>query len=299
MKNDTITVLSFNLKRDFGPALVRSHQWSARRELAVRTIGGSGASVIGVQELLPSMREDMRRLLRDDYTIVGTGRFCGAKPNNDEHSDILVKNADAEVVMVKTFWLSKHPERQSRAYYAMFPRICTVAELRLRKSGKMLRVFNTHLDHICTFARRLGVEVILRYMREFNAERPMPTVLMGDLNCKPKSRPVRLLHEHVQTYPELHLTDVYSKMENEQIYNTFHNFKGKVKAGARPIDYIFVSDGLEIEKTRILTESFDGNYPSDHYPLLAELRFSPDPVAVPVLSRQVPNTLPVRRAAGI
>lgn len=276
-----MNILSFNLKRDFGPPLVRSHQWRVRRELAARLIADSGAMVVGVQELLPSMRDDVRILLRDDYTIVGEGRFCGSRPKSNEHSDILVKNSMAQVVSTQTFWLSRNPEKPSRAYYAMFPRICTMAELKIKGSGKCVRVFNTHFDHICGLARLLGVEVILSYMRRYNQSRPMPSILMGDLNCKPQSRPVKLLREHVLTYPDIHLTDSYAGMPKDKIYNTFHNFSGHIKAGARPIDYIFVSDGLEIEQTRIVTDSFNGCYPSDHYPLLARVRFTPDPVLSP------------------
>ena len=52
--NDLIRVISFNLKRDFGLPLNRSHKWSERRALAAQYIRESGATIIGVQELLPS-----------------------------------------------------------------------------------------------------------------------------------------------------------------------------------------------------------------------------------------------------
>lgn len=266
-----IRIISFNLKRDFGIALNRCHKWSERRALAAQFIQDSGATIIGVQELLPHMREDVRGLLRD-YSILGFGRFSGLKPKDDEHSDIIIKNDDAKVNLIKTFWLSKNPERLSRAYFAMFPRICTVAEVYVKHLNCTIRVFNTHLDHICGIARLLGVRVILDYMARFNEERPMPTVLMGDLNCKPNSRPVQMLRDHMLEYPNLHLTDVYSCFDSSSIINTLHCFSGKVKRGALPIDYIFVSDDFEIIESKIVTEPVNGRYPSDHYPLMATLR---------------------------
>ena len=46
---------------------------------------------------------------------------------DNEHAAILLRNTDLDLVYNETFWLSKHPERSgSRAYFAMFPRICTV-----------------------------------------------------------------------------------------------------------------------------------------------------------------------------
>lgn len=282
MEEGIIKLVSFNLKRDFGIPLKRDHRWRERRELAARLIRESGASVVGVQELSPSMREDVTGLLEDCYSVLGFGRFSGQKrQKEDEHSDIIVKNDDASVQLVKTFWLSKNPEKLSRAYYAMFPRICTVAEIYLNSVGRSIRVFNTHLDHVCGVARVLGVEVILQYMSRFNQERPMPTVLMGDLNCKPHSRPIQILRSHVTGYSAMHLTDAYSALPATEIQNTLHNFSGKVKSGAMPIDYIFLSDDFEILETRILTEPIDGHYPSDHYPLMTTVRLKPPPEVGP------------------
>lgn len=53
--------------------------------------------------------------------------------------------------------------------------------------------------------------------------------------------------------------------------NTYHRFAGRVKAGRSPIDYIFASQEFEILSSRISTFSLDGEYPSDHFPLIADL----------------------------
>lgn len=273
MEQDVIKLISFNLKRDFGIPFKRTHLWRQRKELAARVIRDSGAAIIGVQELSPSMRSDVSNLLEDCYSVLGFGRFSGCRrEKDDEHSDIIVKNDDASVQLVKTFWLSKSPEKLSRAYYAMFPRICTVAEIYLNAIGRSVRVFNTHLDHVCGVARVLGVEVILEYMGRFQQERPMPTVLMGDLNCKPGSKPIAMLRTQVMEHAGMRLQDVYSVLPEQARFNTLHNFSGKIKSGARQIDYIFVSEDFEILETKILTEPVDGLYPSDHYPLMTMVR---------------------------
>ena len=90
-------LVSFNLKRDFGLPLKRSRRWRERRERVVQVIRDSKATVIGVQELSPSMREDISGLLGDRYSVLGSGRFQAAsRKENDEHSDIIIKNEDAE-----------------------------------------------------------------------------------------------------------------------------------------------------------------------------------------------------------
>ncbi len=258
-----IKVVSFNLKRDsrFG-----GHCWKNRRELVAKMIEASGASIIGVQELLPSMKEDIRHLL-SDYSVFGLGR---TKKMDNEHSAILLHDTDLEMRFSKTFWLSKHPEKcGSRAYFAMFPRICTVCEVFSHELQQNIRVFNTHFDHVCGPARTLGVKIILEYMHRLNQKEKLPTILMGDLNARPGSRPIRILTENLHSYADIHLNSIYGSPAAEKISNTYHGFTGRSKGA--PIDYIFVSDEFMVEDAYVDTTCEDGRYPSDHFPLVAVL----------------------------
>ena len=264
-----LKVVTFNLKRDgFGS----KNRWSARRELAAKLIEHSGAGIIGVQELLPSMRQDVQKLLTD-YSIVGTGRYQGKNTYNDEHADIIVRNDCAEVREHKTFWLSKRPEKAgSRGTLALFPRVCTMAEIYLKPFDRFVRVFNTHLDHVSAFARVLGVRIILEYMSRYNKKAPMPTILMGDMNAKPGSRAMRILRENLHFHSNIHLNDVYLSPGAPRLHNTYHSFKGIVREQEQPIDYIFVSDEFEVVKTEVCTDNLNGQYPSDHFFVMASLR---------------------------
>ncbi|MEG0899609.1 MAG: endonuclease/exonuclease/phosphatase family protein [Oscillospiraceae bacterium] len=269
--NSLIKVISFNLKRDM--KMGKKNKWNERKELAAKLITESGASIIGVQELLPDMKEDFQYILKNDYTIIGDGRYAGHKPQNDEHSDIIINNTETTVLAYKTFWLSKNPEKQSsRGTFAIFPRICTVAEIYVKEANQKIRVFNTHFDHISGLARNLGVRIILEYMSRYNNIEPLPTILMGDLNSKPNSHPVQILRNNLHAHKSIHLTDVYTCYSEEKLCNTFHNFKGNKNTKKNPIDYMFVSDDFEIKESYIATDSYDGKYPSDHYPLIALLK---------------------------
>jgi len=272
MSDFSIKVASFNLKRDFG--FYNKYSWINRRSIAADIIKQSGAGIIGVQELLPSMKNDVKQLLQNEFSIFGAGRFSGTKLKNDEHTDIIIKSEQYEVVSTKTFWLSKNPEKQSsRALLAFFPRICTVAEVKIKGSDKTIRVFNTHFDHISHFARVLSVKIILKYISEYNKQNPMPTILMGDFNCKSTSKPIRILRENLHNYSNIKLTDVHHSCNTSSVSNTFHNFSGKIKAGTSPIDYIFASEEFEIVDSKIITDSQDGCYPSDHFPIISTLKF--------------------------
>lgn len=261
-----IKVASFNLKHD--SFLARKNAWQYRRDLISQLIRQSNAAIIGVQELIPSMRDDIMARLSDYYTIRGFGRN---KNLEDEQAAILLKNGDTTICFDKMFWLSKHPEKLgSRAYYAVFPRICTVCEAYVRELDSRIRVFNTHFDHICGMARTLSVQIILQYMHELNQVEKLPTILMGDMNAKPRSKPIRILSENRHDYPDVHLTSIWQNFSQEEICNTYHGFRGRRKGS--PIDYIFISDEFALEDAYIDQTSFDGRYPSDHYPLVATLR---------------------------
>ncbi|MCI8442946.1 MAG: endonuclease/exonuclease/phosphatase family protein [Provencibacterium sp.] len=268
-----IKVISFNLRRDFGPS--RKNRWEVRRGIAADIIRESGAAIIGVQELLPRMRRDIRQAL-SGYSIFGQGRLMGKKPKNDEHSDIILKNEEVEITEVRTFWLSKNPDTVSRAYFSVFPRICTVAEVKLKKTGQRIRVFNAHFDHICWLARTLSVRLILNTINEYNQTDPLPTIVMGDFNAHPNSAAVRIIREQLHDYRNVHLQDVYNALD-QMVGNTYHGLKGKINPHSSPIDYIFVSDDFEVIDVCIDTESRDGVYPSDHYPVMATLRLKEPP----------------------
>ncbi|WP_296627618.1 endonuclease/exonuclease/phosphatase family protein [uncultured Negativibacillus sp.] len=270
-QGDVIKVVSFNLRRDFGPQ--RKNRWETRKELAARMISESDAAIIGVQEFLPRMRQDLKEML-EGYSIFGKGRLSGKNPNNDEHSDIIIKNNDVEVASCHTFWLSKHPDVPSRAYFAVYPRICTVAEVKMKKSGRRIRVFNTHFDHVSPLARTFGAKLILEQIHRFNQTDPLPTIVMGDFNASPNSKAVRLMRENLMNYKDVRLQDIYGFLD-QLIGNTYHGFKGKITQKFKPIDYIFVSDDFEVVTASVNTQSYDGAYPSDHYPISAVLRLKP------------------------
>ena len=270
-QGDVIKVVSFNLRRDFGPQ--RKNRWETRKELAARMISESDAAIIGVQEFLPRMRQDLKEML-EGYSIFGKGRLSGKNPNNDEHSDIIIKNNDVEVASCHTFWLSKHPDVPSRAYFAVYPRICTVAEVKMKKSGRRIRVFNTHFDHVSPLARTFGAKLILEQIHRFNQTDPLPTIVMGDFNASPDSKAVRLMRENLMNYKDVRLQDIYGFLD-QLIGNTYHGFKGKITQKFKPIDYIFVSDDFEVVTASVNTQSYDGAYPSDHYPISAVLRLKP------------------------
>lgn len=263
--SETLKVVSFNLRHD--TILTRVNLWNTRREIVTDVIMNSDANVIGVQEMTPVMKQDMVSTLKD-YRIYGTGR---SRLRAGEYSAVILKNKNFEVSYYDTFWLSKNPEVSgSRALLSPFPRICTVCEAYCKVWDRPIRIFNTHFCHLSPFARMLSVHVITEFMHQLNQKEKMPAILMGDMNTGPHSRPIRFLSENLHGYSDVRLSSVFSGKRAADIHNTYHGFKGGLKG--RTLDYIFVTDEIQVIRAYADTSSVEGKYPSDHYPLTAELQ---------------------------
>ena len=55
---------------------------------------------------------------------------------------------------------------------------------------------------------------------------------------------------------------------------TFHGFRGG-RSGPK-IDYIFADRNVTVRDAAILYDNTEGRYPSDHYPVMARIRLSPE-----------------------
>ena len=202
----------------------------------------------------------MARWLRDsltDYTVIGCGR---GRDLDGEEMTIAFKRNAFSLLEMHTFWLSETPQTPGSCYpdQSSCPRVCTQAVLREDAGGRILRVLNTHLDHVGQEARRRGLEQILAYVHRPGIFADTPAVLCGDFNAEPgdeEMQPIR--------------TDAFFRSVTEDIGPTYHGFG----MAERPvlIDYILVSGALSclnVSRWHIIE---NGVYLSDHDPVAAEL----------------------------
>jgi endonuclease/exonuclease/phosphatase family metal-dependent hydrolase len=100
-------------------------------------------------------------------------------------------------------------------------------------------------------------------------------IVVGDFNCNHNSQEINILKKHlINSYWE----------KNKSIFNrsvTYHGFTGKKRSplalnGRRIIDHIMVSKTIQIIDSKLLYHNVGGHqesYPSDHWPILADLEF--------------------------
>ncbi len=264
-----LKVMSFNMKRNmfsFG-----RHAWSKRASLVADVIRRNAPDILGTQELTEITLSDLQRLL-PEYAFVGQGRD-GEK--RGEYSAIFYRKDRFTLLSQDTFWLSKTPGMPSRSWLALFPRICTWCELCPKDAPeKTVRVYNTHLDHVSYFARVNGLKLICRQILERYQAAPGPVVFMGDFNATPNSRTLRKWEEdNLASQEKVMLRDSYNMLLKtsgpQPLGCSYHGFKGRILGN--PIDYIFTSRDVVLRAVAIERAKGEGIYPSDHYPVVAEM----------------------------
>ena len=197
-----------------------------------------------------------------DYAYVGVGRDNGTNNSTSgETSAIFYLKNKYSVASSGTFWLSTTPSTPSIGWDAAYKRICTWAVLRNKQTGEQYVHVNTHLDHVGTEARREGVKLVLEKINSFY----LPVVCTGDFNADETNEVYSLMTAGKMKdsrYLAAHVVNAGG---------TLHNFGTVDTSQTLPIDFCFASaDDLEVNTYRVIKDTVNGYYPSDHYGILMQ-----------------------------
>ncbi len=170
-----------------------------------------------------------------------------------------------------TFWLSDTPEKPGSITWGnACTRIVTWGRFMDAETKRGIYVYNTHFDHISDQARKKSAVLLLQ--RITDRAKPEPVIVTGDFNAGESSKAVCLLTGKASTSP-IKLVDTFRALHPEaKDVGTFHNFRGGTES--QKIDYIFVLPETKILSAAILHDHQGDRYPSDHFPITAEVVFS-------------------------
>jgi endonuclease/exonuclease/phosphatase family metal-dependent hydrolase len=257
-----LRVMSFNLRN--ARAADGENDWNHRCEFVADVIRAAAPDLLGTQECLAGQGDFLRERLAD-YDFVGVCRDDGCRLG--EAAAILFRRDRFEPLGSGTFWLSDTPQAiGSRGWDADLPRICTWARLRDGESGRELLFANTHFDHLGHRARLESARQLRRWISDAGAG--LPAVLVGDFNADGGGDVYAALLEGGILRDAWRIAHP-RPLEEE---GTFHGFTG-TRTRER-IDWIVCSPEFDIVSCTVDYTNRDGRYPSDHFPLTAELQLA-------------------------
>ncbi|MGG5208771.1 endonuclease/exonuclease/phosphatase family protein [Chryseobacterium sp. MIQD13] len=255
-----LKVMSFNIRLQVTSD--KENAWTERKQDVADLLNYYHPDYFGVQEALPEQMKDIKTGLKN-YDYVGVGRDDGKEKG--EFSAIFYDTSRLQVIRSGTFWLSETPEKPSRGWDAALNRICTYAVFKDKKSKKEFLAMNLHFDHIGNVARVKSSELILKKITELNPKN-LPVTLTGDFNLTEDSEPIKILSKNLNDSFYHSETKPYGPKGTFTAFNVNEIPKDR-------IDYIFVK-GFRIKSQRHINDRRENLlYPSDHFPVLAELSY--------------------------
>ncbi|MBO9661078.1 MAG: endonuclease/exonuclease/phosphatase family protein [Chitinophagaceae bacterium] len=250
-----ITIGTFNIRfdnpRDSG------NLWVDRAPVVSNLIRFHDFDILGIQEGLKNQLDDISTAL-PEYARYGKGRDDGKDAG--EHSAIFYKKDRFTLLKSGDFWLSETPDKPGKGWDATCcNRICSWICLEDKKTKKKFYAFNVHFDHQGVVARRESSKLILKKIAEIAGT--MPALLTGDFNGGRDSE----WYQSIATSGSL--IDVSTKVKfpyaNNASFNSFRTPRGNAV-----IDHIFMTKQFQASKWGILTDTYFGKFPSDHFPVL-------------------------------
>lgn len=249
-----IRVMSCNL-RCITPSDLGKKSWFYRANLILDGIVNEKPGIIGFQEATKWQYSYLCDTL-PEYDSVITYRDNAF---NSEGCPVFYRKDIYNLKDKGSFWLSETPDKMSKDWGAACYRICTYVILEDIKSEKQFVIFNTHLDHISDKARINGIAVVLDKIEKFGS---LPSLIMGDFNCEEDSETYRAVTEN--------FLDAKYQTENTMTSCTYQNFGKALDRNC--IDYFMISkEGFKVNSYKVSTDTYDGVYASDHFPIVTSL----------------------------
>lgn len=254
----TIKVMTFNVRGSNNDDGVNI--WDKRRVLNIETIQKYAPDLIGFQEVQNGNRTAYAYTFTDYDTITG---FEAWREKGKESNPIYWRRERFNRLDSGAFYLSETPNQRSVGWDASLERVATWVKLHDMQTATDFLLLNTHFDHRGEQARTQSAELIVRQAHRIAPH--MPHIITGDFNALPTDAPHRI-------YEQAGYSDTYLAAGYTADVNTMHRFQGRsFTATAIRIDWIFTSGHWHTRACQVILDADPPLYPSDHYPVLAEL----------------------------
>jgi len=246
-----LRVVTFNVRH--GLAFDRTDSWPWRRDRVAGALARCSPHLVCLQEVRSFQQRYLRRRL--------PGHGVWSRPRGrwfGERLPVAWDRARLKLVDRGVVWLSETPDVPgSRGWDAMAPRVCTWAVLDDAALGRVA-VLNAHLDSRGATARVEGARAIARLAEGLG----VPSLICGDLNAGEETPPLEVLRA-------AGFRDTFREAHPGTDGRTFHRFDGRPRYAK--LDYVLADARWTVVDAGIDREPVDGGWPSDHFPVWADL----------------------------
>ncbi len=270
-----IKVMTFNIR--YGVAKDGPNSWEFRQPLLIDCLKKYQPDIFGLQEAM-DFQVDSIQAAFPQWKHIGVGRYYNVEvPDRPQESmggescQIFYNSTKFKIIDSGTFWHSDTPDvPASRTWGNYLPRITTWGKFKSNTNNKTFVVMNTHFHSGEPYVSNTTA-LMMRKWREIAGQ--TPTILMGDFNMGPNSETHELFCGKTGNADDRgNFVDCWQKLGNsEENAGTGHSFTGK--KSQKRIDWILVTPDFNVNDIEIIYDNENGRYPSDHFPVQAELKY--------------------------
>jgi endonuclease/exonuclease/phosphatase family metal-dependent hydrolase len=270
-REGVMRIMSYNVKWNDDNEANFENSWEFRKQHVASMIRFHHVDLVGLQEPMLEQMQDIEALL-PEFSWFGVGVDDG-KDNGSFDDAILYRKSRFKLLEQSHFFLSNTPEVPSIGWDAKYRRAVNWVKLYDKKNKKTFYFFNTHFDYHGQAARDESAYLLRGKITEITNGHAF--VVTGDFNLFPDlggKGTYQILTKKAVNEGDIKLYDAQHKtlFPHHGPTGTWSGFKEPGQPGVKP-DFIFVSEDVTVVSHGILSDTFDGKYPSDHLPVVAEI----------------------------
>ena len=264
-----LRVMTFNTRGFYHPG-DGSNEWRHREAVHFAMLREHTPDLIGVQEAQTGNLKAYHCEL-PEYRWTAWPEYGDTPPH--EWPAIYWRPERLQPIDSGGFWLSETPEQHSRSWNTDCIRSAAWVKFRCTHSGATVFHLNVHLDHRSERARIEGARLIIARLDEAQRD-GAAAIVTGDFNATPDSATYQLFA--AAGFTDAHVAAGNSADPLESYTN--HGWRGypfdRSDDTPQRIDWILTRDAvttLSVTSCEIVRDAAPPVYPSDHYPVVAEI----------------------------
>jgi endonuclease/exonuclease/phosphatase family metal-dependent hydrolase len=243
-----------NLNLRFGLAEDGPNNWQFRSRAYPALLKEYPCDFYAFQEA-NSFQVDFLSELLEGYDCIGRR---SPSPNRWQNN-VIFYHRRWQCTQDQHFYISETPHIESKYADSQWPRQCTIG--RFVCHGRKLTCATTHFDFSNAVQHRSAL-LVQHQINQISEDDPV--LLAGDFNCAPDSACYAAFTDRNKS-PGLQFNNAF---DPPPYAGTYHGFSGT--SSTPPIDWILYRGNINVSHAQVIAQLYEGFYPSDHFPLLAE-----------------------------